>query len=183
MKPLMENWKKFTIEAAASEEDVLLENWRTFLAEEDSCLTVAEFAKGINISQEAEGLESLKQKGLKALIGIGKFVWSMWPKAWVIKGADFLLKLFGIIKDGGLEWDLVSQYPVLEKLKVNPYFVKIIEDKILIEIDEKYQEYLKGLDQTQCVQDIKSIDDFIIEEIGRLTNNRIQMTVTRGAKE
>ena len=52
--------------------------------------------------------------------------------------------------------------------------VKVIEDDILAQLDEMYEkEVLSALDPSDCINDIKSINDFIREKIAKETKNHV----------
>ena len=161
---------------------LILENWNKFLNEEEQpqkCLTVEQLIDTIDKMQSEEGSEEIRSK-------MGRYVFSiarMLIMAVPIVG-PLALKGYGVfnllkqakndLKDKKISYDQVSDYPILGTLKVDPELVKVIDDDILEQLDEMYEnDVLKDVEPSTCVDKIETINDFIRRKIKIETNKAV----------
>jgi len=69
--------------------------------------------------------------------------------------------------------DTVKDFPVLDKLNMDPHLIHTIEDNILNQIDEEYQEYLNSLSPETLIKNVVGINDFIRQWIAKQTDNHV----------
>ena len=156
---------------------LLLENWRKYLAEEEpqtpqKCVTVGTLINQIDKMQRKEKVSSV----------IGSAFNNLAQYIPVVGGAmstgQDLVDYFGKAKDflskNKINYDEIEDFPILGHLKLDPELVKVIEDDILIELDEMYEEeVLSKLEPTTCIDKIPSINDFIRKKIAIETKNHV----------
>ena len=117
---------------------------------------------------EREKAESM----FRRLVGM-KVLGSLLPGA-IVSGAEALYDMYKKIRhQKNLEPDKVADFPVLQALSVEPGLVKVIEDDILQNIDEKYQNYLQTLNPQTKLTDITSINEFIRLTIAKSTDKHV----------
>lgn len=88
-------------------------------------------------------------------------------------GGDALVSFYNKLRNTPEGEDTLENFPVLKILKIDPYLVQTIEDDILNIVDEKYQEYLKTLDDDQLVSKIESISDFTRRYVAQETGMHV----------
>ena len=68
----------------------------------------------------------------------------------------------------------MADYPILAHLKIDPELVKVIEDDILKQLDEMYEEQiLSKLSKDTCIDKIPSINEFIRGKISVETGKSV----------
>jgi hypothetical protein len=156
---------------------LLLENWRKYLAEEEpqtpqKCVTVGSLINQINKMQSKEKVGNVAKSAASNFIQYLPVVGGAISSALDIK--DYFGKTKDFLSKNNINYDKIEDFPILGHLKLDPELVKIIEDDILSQIDEMYEEqYLSKLEPNMCVKDIKSINDFIREKIAIETKNHV----------
>jgi len=156
---------------------LLLENWRKYLAEEEpqtpqKCVTVGTLINQIDKMQRKEKVSSVISSAFNNLVQYIPVVGGA-----MSTGQD-LVDYFGKAKDflskNKINYDEIEDFPILGHLKLDPELVKVIEDDILIELDEMYEEeVLSKLEPTTCIDKIPSINDFIRKKIAIETKNHV----------
>jgi len=156
---------------------LLLENWRKYLAEEEpqtpqECVTVGTLINQIDKMQRKEKVSSVISSAFNNLVQYIPVVGGA-----MSTGQD-LVDYFGKAKDflskNKINYDEIEDFPILGHLKLDPELVKVIEDDILIELDEMYEEeVLSKLEPTTCIDKIPSINDFIRKKIAIETKNHV----------
>jgi len=171
---------------------LLMENWRRYLDEEEDappqpqkCVTVGSVLQSVDALQRGE-----KKAKIARAVGTGAahtaaFVLSHLPGvgpslAKGIKGAMGAKMALKAAKDfmarrgGKIPFDTVKKFPILGHLKVDPELVKVVEDDVLRQIDELYEnEVLTKVSPTTCVEDIPNINEFIRSKISSLTDKHV----------
>jgi len=61
----------------------------------------------------------------------------------------------------------------LGKLNMDPHLIHTIEDNILNQVDEEYQQYLGSLAPDTLIKNIIGINDFIRQRIAKQTDNHV----------
>jgi len=156
---------------------LLLENWRKYLAEEEpqtpqKCVTVGSLISQIDKMQKKETATKVGKTAFSNLVQYIPFVGGA-----ISTGQD-IVDYFGKAKDflskNKINYDEIEDFPILGHLKLDPELVKVIEDDILIELDEMYEEeVLSKLEPTTCIDKIPSINDFIRKKIAIETKNHV----------
>jgi len=170
---------------------LLMENWRRFLTEEEQgtsweTWTIAELEDLINTARTGEEEAAEKaiaretgQEIAQALPGIGT----------AIGGARFLNYLYKKVNyhyagAGGHQEaesdDNPEDYPILDALHVDPELLNTLDQEILNDIDEKYQEYLQSLSSDTLLGKVININDFLHQYVANLTKNHVVITDQSG---
>ena len=161
---------------------LLFENWRSYLAEQEKpqkCVTVGSLMGTIDQMQDAEkrGEDIERLKGWTANLGkkligfipiIGDAISTGLDVADILKKAkeDFSAK--------EINYDQISDYPILGHLKIDPELIKVLEDDILKQLDEMYEEQvLSKVSANTCITDIMGINDFIRKSIALETDKSV----------
>ena len=97
-----------------------------------------------------------------------------------ISGVDTLRQMYNKIKRKPEDPDKVGDFPVLAILNVDPHLVDTIEDEILNLIDNRYEDYLSGLDPDTPLNTVISINDYIRQYIAKLTDKSVTITDQSG---
>jgi len=158
---------------------LLLENWRKYLSESKQLLfekqygdwTVTDLEELIKMARSKENEQAnswLKkmfgwQAAQRIPLGIGAS----------LTGIELLVNYRDQLRRAPEGQDEVSDFPVLAILNMDPHLIRTIEDDILNQIDEQYQEYLKGLNPDTKIRDIVKINDFIKSKIAQDTQKHI----------
>jgi len=122
---------------------LIMENWRKYLHEAE-CVTVGSLMKTVDQAQsdekDAEDTERLKGWGWE----LAKNIAGLFPGAGAamsaVSAAEVLLKVKGEMGEKGVSYDQVADYPVLGHLKIDPELIKVLEDDLLRQLDEMYEE-------------------------------------------
>ena len=69
---------------------------------------------------------------------------------------------------------------MLAILNVDPHLIDTIEDEILNLIDNRYEDYLSGLDPDTPLNTVISINDYIRQYIAKLTDKSVTITDQSG---
>ena len=162
MKLLLENWRQYTLKEEI--ESRSLSNW-------DSWVTVDHLTQIIRSSREVEEPTGAKKwlakelgvEFIKALPGIGNVA----TAADVLTGA---FKKFGRKPEGA---EGAKEFPILDKLDVDPYLMSTIDNDIMDEMDEEYEQYLSSLPGDTLVKDIVDVNDYIRGVIATDTDNHV----------
>ena len=161
---------------------LILENWRNYLDEEEQpqkCVTVGSLMGTIDKMQAAEkrgeDIDRLKGWGVdlgKKLIGFIPIIGDAITTG--LDVADVLLKAKEDFANKNVNYDQVSDYPILGHLKIDPELIKVLEDDILRQLDEMYEEQvLSKVSAETCINDIMTINDFIRKAIAKETENHV----------
>ena len=162
MKLLIENWRQYTLMEEVKSGD--LSNW-------DSWVTVDHLTQILRASRESEEPTAAKQwltaelgkEGLKAIPGYGNY----------IAAADFLKDAYKQFKRSPEGAETAKDFPILDKLDVDPFLISTIDNDIMNEMDEEYEEYLTSLPGDTLVSDIVDINDYIRGVIAAKTQNHV----------
>ena len=161
---------------------LLMENWRQYLNEEEQvqkCVTVGSLMGTIDQMQDAEkrGEDIDRLKGWTAALGKKMIGWVPVIGDLISAGLDIhdvLLKVKKEFSDKEINYDQISDYPILGHLKIDPELVKVLEDDILKQLDEMYEEQvLSKISANTCITDIMGINDFIRKSIAVETDKRV----------
>ena len=176
-----------------------MENWRRFLTEEESqdawlakqgrpweTWTIAELEDLINAARRAENEAAAKALAHKtgweiaqAIPGIGTG----------ISGTRFLMYAYNKARHqhdgtGGHQEaesdDNPEDYPILDVLHIDPELLAALDQEILNDIDEKYQEYLQTLPPSTTLGKVININDFLRQYVAKLTKNHVVITDQSG---
>lgn len=152
---------------------LIFENWREYLSEQEQqapqkCVTVGSLMVQIDKMQRIETAKSAFSKFAKFIPLIGGTI----SKAQDIKG--YFKKAKDFLSGKKINFDKIEDFPILGHLKLDPELIKVVEDDLLTQLDEMYEEeVLSKLSPNMCVSDIKSINDFIREKIAKETKNHV----------
>jgi len=151
---------------------LLLENWREYLEEDDSspnwqAWTLAELDELISMARKEEGTQV--QQWLSSTLG-SEAVKALPYGGPVVTAIGVIVDLFKKInRQAGESDDDPKDYPILDILDIDPYLVRILDQDILNNIDEKYQKYIQELSPDTRLGDIKDINDFLRDDIAEMT--------------
>ena len=68
----------------------------------------------------------------------------------------------------------MSDFPILEKLMMDPALVDVIEDDILLQLDaESEEKVLRKVKPDTCIDKVPSINAFIRSTITKRTENHV----------
>jgi hypothetical protein len=161
---------------------LLMENWRSYLAEQEKpqkCVTVGSLMGTIDQMQDAEkrGEDIERLKGWtadlgKKLIGFIPIIGDAISTG--LDVADILKKAKEDFSAKEIDYDQISDYPILGHLKIDPELIKVLEDDILKQLDEMYEEQvLSKVSANTCITDIMGINDFIRKSIAVETEKHV----------
>tara|TARA_R110000824_G_scaffold102193_2_gene242479 strand:- start:147 stop:710 length:564 start_codon:yes stop_codon:yes gene_type:complete len=185
MKLLMENWRRFLTE---EEENTSPEerppagqqgkSWETW--------TIAELEDLINTARTGEHEAATKAlasqagqeiaqaiPGIGSVIGAGRFLNYMYKKV------NYQYKGTGGRQETESD-DNPADYPILDALHVDPELLATLDQEILNDIDEKYQEYLQSLSGDTLLGKVTNINDFLHQYVANLTKNHVVITDQSG---
>jgi hypothetical protein len=154
-----------------------MENWRKYLHEAE-CVTVGSLMKTVDQAQsdekDAEDTERLKGWGWE----LAKNIAGLFPGAGAamsaVSAAEVLLKVKGEMGEKGVSYDQVADYPVLGHLKIDPELIKVLEDDLLRQLDEMYEEQvLSKVSGDTCIDKIPNINDFIRKMVAKETEMHV----------
>ena len=152
-----------------------MENWRGYLAEQEAeqgCVTVGSLINQIDNMQRKETATNV---GKSAFSNLAQFIPIV---GGAISTGQDIVDYFGKAKDflskNKVNYEKIEDYLILGHLKLDPELVKVIEGKLLTQLDEMYEEeVLRKLKPTTCVDKIPSINDFIRAKIAQETDNHV----------
>ena len=152
-----------------------METWRGYLAEQEAeqgCVTVGSLINQIDNMQRKETATNV---GKSAFSNLAQFIPIV---GGAISTGQDIVDYFGKAKDflskNKVNYEKIEDYPILGHLKLDPELVKVIEGKLLTQLDEMYEEeVLRKLKPTTCVDKIPSINDFIRAKIAQETDNHV----------
>jgi len=161
MKLLLENWRKYLKTQELNE--TLTKNWGDW--------TIVDLQDLIKMSREGEEKE-MAQDWLAKALG-GEFLRMIPILGDVLTAGDLLIGYYKERKRTPEDPDTVKDFPVLDKLNMDPHLIHTIEDNILNQIDEEYQEYLNSLSPETLIKNVVGINDFIRQRIAKQTDNHV----------
>jgi len=162
MKQLLENWRQYILKEEIESRN--LSSW-------DSWVTVDHLTQIIRSSRESEEPSGAKEwlakelglEFLKAIPDIG-----MYATAAGVLSATF--RKFGRTPEGT---EGAKEFPILDKLDTDPHLLSTIDNDILNQMDEEYEQYLATLPGDTLVKDIVDVNDYIRGIIATDTNNHV----------
>ena len=165
---------------------LIMENWRMYLHEAE-CVTVGSLMKTVHQAQsqekDAEDKARLKGWGWELAKNIGSLVPGAGALMSAVSAGEVLLKVKGEMREKGVNYDQVSDYPVLGHLKIDPELVKVLEDDILKKLDEMYEkQVLSKVSGDTCIDKIPNINDFIRKMIAKETDMHVVIDDKSSAK-
>ena len=154
-----------------------MENWRRYLNEAE-CLTVGSLMKTVDRVQsqekDAEDTDRLQDWAWELAKNIGSLLPGAAAVMSAISAAEVLKKVKDQMSEKGISYDQVADYPVLGHLKIDAELIKVLEDDLLKQLDEMYeQEVLSKISPETCIDDIPNINDFIRDKIARETKYHV----------
>ena len=162
MKLLFENWRQYILKEEIESGD--LSDW-------DDWVTVDHLTQIIRSSREGEEPSGAKKWLAKEL---GWELAKAIPYAGSVVTAGFVLadafKKFGRKPEGA---EGAKEFPILDKLDVDPHLISTIDNDIMNEMDEEYERYLESLPGDMLVKDIVDVNDYIRKIIATDTNNHV----------
>jgi len=162
MKLLLENWRQYTLKEEI--ETKSLSNW-------DDWVTVDHLTQIIRSSREGEEPSGAKKwlaqelglEFIKALPGVG------YAATAAVVLAD-TYKKFGRKPEGA---EGAKEFPILDKLDTDPHLLSTIDNDILNQMDEEYEQYLSSLPGNTLVKNIMDVNDYIRGIIATDTDNHV----------
>jgi len=162
MKQLLENWREYILKEEI--ETKSLSNW-------DSWVTVDHLTQIIRSSREGEEPSGAK-KWLARELGL-EFIKAIPYAGNVATAGGVLLDTFKKFKRKPEGVEGAKEFPILDKLDVDPYLMSTIDNDIMNEMDEEYEQYLATLPGDTLVKDIIDVNDYIRGVIATDTNNHV----------
>jgi hypothetical protein len=160
MKLLLENWRKYLDEQKLHE--VSTKNWGDW--------TVTELQQLIAMGRDSENKQAqsllgklLGAEALKLIPYVGQ----------ALTAGEMVQAYYNKLKRKPEGPDVVEDFPALAILNIDPNLIKIVEDDILNEIDEQYQNYLAALDPDTKLSKVMPINDFIRTKIAKDTQKHV----------
>jgi len=165
---------------------LLLENWREYLLREEiesrsfdnwgDWVTVAHLENIIKMSRKGEEPSEAK-KWLAGEMGF-EFIKSLptvlgFPIGMAVTAGGVLkdtFKKFGRKPEGA---EGAKEFPILDKLDVDPFLMRTIDNDIMNEMDEEYQRYLESLPGDTLIKDIMDVNDYIRGIVATDTYNHV----------
>jgi len=161
MKLLLENWRKYLKTQELNE--TLTKDWGDW--------TIADLQELIRLSREGDE-KPMAQRWLAKTLG-GEFIKALPLIGDVISATEILVDYHKERMRAPEDPDTVKDFPVLDKLNMDPHLIHTIEDNILNQIDEEYQEYLNSLSPETLIKNVVGINDFIRQRIAKQTDNHV----------
>jgi hypothetical protein len=162
MKQLLENWREYTLREEI--ESGSLANW-------DDWVTVDHLTQIIKSSRTGDEPTGAK-KWLAKELGL-EFIKSFTPIGNIATAAGFLADTFSKFKRKPEGAEGAKEFPILDKLDVDPYLMQTIDNDIMNEMDEEYEQYLSSLPGDTLVKNIMDVNDYIRGIIATDTNNHV----------
>ena len=162
MKQLLENWREYILKEEI--ETKSLSNW-------DSWVTVDHLTQIIRSSREGEEPSGAK-KWLAQELGL-EFIKALPGVGYAAAAAGVLAdtyKKFGRKPEGA---EGAKEFPILDKLDTDPHLLSTIDNDILNQMDEEYEQYLSSLPGDTLVKNIIDVNDYIRGVIATDTNNHV----------
>jgi len=154
------------------------EEERQYLLQDLGELTVEEYLKLVRDAQKAEKMGKAKEAAkilpaeiIKAAgqVGVGISIADMFKNMYsAATGKDITPR--GAREQG---IDDPTDFPVADKMALDPVLQDVVEDRYINLIDEEYSAYLEGVSPTKKIKDLISIDEFLRRYIAKRTNNRV----------
>ena len=154
------------------------EEERQYLLQDLGELTVEEYLKLVRDAQKAEKMGKAKEAAkilpaeiIKAAgqVGIGISIADMFKNMYsAATGKDVTPR--GTREQG---MDDPTDFPVADKMALDPVLQDVVEDRYINLIDEEYSAYLEGVSPTKKIKELISIDEFLRRYIAKRTNNRV----------
>ena len=164
---------------------ILLENWRRYVTEEEAkgCTTVDQLLDTMDQMQKGE------EKSAR-MASTGSWIWELSKKligfvplvgdliAAGIDAAETFKKVKDQLRDearsGKVDYDAVADYPILGHLSIDPELIRVLEDDLLKQLDEMYEdEVLIKIKGDTCIEKIPSINEFIRKKIAAETDKHV----------
>jgi hypothetical protein len=143
--------------------------------------TIADLQELIRLSREGEE-KPMAQRWLAKTLG-GEFIKALPLIGDVISGAEILVDYYKERTRTPEDPDTVKDFPILGKLNMDPHLIHTIEDNILNQVDEEYQQYLGRLPSETLIKNIIGINDFIRQRIATATDKHVVITDKSGAQK
>jgi len=182
MKILFENWRKHLNEGEEIPARKIYEEWGEW--------TIGELDDLIIQARKAEKqMDYDIPSKLKAFLKLGgvemaKHAAETVGKEFGIAGLGAGSTVIGFFVDKTREvnvkrkagvTDTLEDFPILDKLDIDPLYVVWLEDDKLNDIDEAYQKYLGRMDSTTQLKNVKNINEFIRTWIDKETGQRLRV--------
>ena len=141
---------------------LLIENWRGYLKEEQAPKawddwTIGQLNDLIDNARSGEDIQA--REWLVANVGVEIVKDILGGPAAVV---DLMKGLYKQVNRQEAESDdNPEDFPILDLLDMDPEFFNVLDQEILNGVDEKYQEYLQGLDSATRIGDVMDINDYI----------------------
>ena len=142
--------------------------------------TVGEVLDLIEDIQEEESSSS--KRGRYGRVGIEFIKIAMAEIPLVGAGLGALDGLYAMYEAGKNEehtWKDIEEYPILRRMKMHPELIKVLDNKVLVEIDQAYKEHLSVYNRGTKVTQITDIDVFAKDWIMEETRETIAVEVLR----
>ena len=92
---------------------------------------------------------------------------------------DGLYAMYDAGKNEEHSWKDIEEYPILRRMKMHPELIKVLDNKVLIEIDKAYKEHLSGYNRETKVTQITDIDVFAQGWVMGETGETVEVKVLR----
>ena len=163
-----------------SEMKLIIEGWRDFVEKDDETKfevgTIGDLLKMMKMAREQESDIAAKWLSTAGMWDIAKSLPGGVGTA--LSAGDTMYKAYKKAKRMPQDPDKVADFPVLAILNIDPNLIQTIEDDILNQMDEEYEEYLKGLKFETPIKSIIPINDFIRQRIKKSTEGHVTITDT-----
>jgi len=93
--------------------------------------------------------------------------------------AEGLYAMYDAGKNEEHTWKDIEEYPILRRMKMHPELMKVLDNKVLVEVDLAYKEYLSTLGRETRVTQIMDIDVFTQNWIMAETGEVVEVEVLR----
>jgi len=162
MKLLLENWREYILKEEI--ESRSFDNWGAWVTVDHLEHIIKTSRKGEEPSEAKKWLAGeMGFEFIKALPVIGNVV----TLGGILKDA---YKRFRRSPEGS---EGAKEFPILDKLDVDPYLISVIDNDIMNEMDEEYQRYLESLAGDTLIKDIMDVNDYIRGIIATDTHNHV----------
>jgi hypothetical protein len=142
--------------------------------------TVGEVLDLIEDIQEEESSSSKRGRFSRVGIEFVKIAMAEIPLVGGGLGAlDGLYAMYEAGKNEEHTWKDIEEYPILRRMKMHPELIKVLDNKVLIEIDNAYKEHLSKYSRDTKVTQITDIDVFAKEWVMGETGETVEVEVLR----
>lgn len=165
-------------------EEVIYENIESVKTIQD-VLNIIKIARNKETSKNTKSTVVDVAKNL-GLVALGVFSGGSTTAAAGAAGAVGLIAslkdLYNSAKTKKLKPDFVEDFPILDMLKMDYWFIETLEDDHLKEIDEDYEEYLRTLDPKTELRKVIPINRYVTRYIYKKTDGNILIKKSKGKK-